>query len=152
MQPRWILANVSGGISGVWSGAATMLLLFEGASQLLQFEDCSGTPCGPGVEPSLVVSVVAGSALGGVIGYIVRQRIAQRKSTKRGFLGFALAGAVSWPVVGAVTVALGFLLSWWIDIDADAMLYFVIALSLAIPGAFFGLLLALFRRDRLSED
>jgi hypothetical protein len=155
---RWIIANVIGGISGVWSGALVLDLLLLSAWSILQFQNCSGIPCGEGVFSSFLISIVVGSVVGGVVGYVTTQGILQRTFTKRGLLSSALVGLILAPIVGVLFSLVLFVFLPLIDaIEAAApqlfdseVEIFVIYYSplLVVSGAFLGLIVALFRRGR----
>lgn len=100
---RWIAAHVIGGVIGAWSGALVLTLLFLSAASILQFQDCSGIPCGEGVFSSFLISVVVGSVVGGMVGHVTTQGILQRTFTKRDLLRYALIGVVLAPIVGVLS-------------------------------------------------
>lgn len=100
---RWVVANIAGGVLGIGVGIAIAQGLLQWVSQSPYFEDTSGFPVGWSFYVALLIATLGG-AMGAMIGYAARQRLARQRFVTKNAVWYALAGAVLWPIVGALFV------------------------------------------------
>jgi hypothetical protein len=103
MKMRWVVANITGGVFGIGAGVAIAQGLLLWASRSPHWNDSSGFPIGWSFYVALLIATLGG-AIGAVIGYALRQRLARQRFVTKNATRYALAGAVSWPIVGTLFV------------------------------------------------
>jgi hypothetical protein len=93
---------MAGGALGIISG----ILITQGfgfVTKSTYYENTSGFPEGWSFYVSVLIFTVSGS-LSAVIGYTLRQRLVHQRCVKNNAIWYALAGAVSWPIIGVLFV------------------------------------------------
>jgi len=104
VKARWIASNIIGAGLGIGASIAIAQGLLLWASRSPYYEETSGVPVNWSFYAALLIATLSG-AMGAAIGYTLRQLLARQRFEKENAVRYALTGAVLWPIIATLFVA-----------------------------------------------